>query len=76
MRTPEQERDWLLKMAAAEDEALAKCTSGVLACSPALYAMLTDADRMLADAGWTDERKTVTVPVPTDVVEQVKNGTR
>ena len=54
-RTSEQEREWILKIAAAEDEALANCTSGVLACSP-------------------EQRNAITISIPTDVVEQVKDG--
>ena len=60
-----QSDDWLRRMAAAEDEALANCTSGVLACSPEIYALMNE--------GIENE---VTVSVPTDVVEQVKNGNR
>lgn len=71
MRTPEQDREWLLKMAAAEDEALAGC-GGVLACSPEIYRELQAACAVADD--WIGKRNTITVSVPTDVVEQVKNA--
>jgi len=49
-RTPEQEREWLLRMAAAEEEALENCTSGVLACSPELYRLMME-DSQVEDDG-------------------------
>lgn len=58
-RTPEEDREWLLKMAVAEEEALSG-SCGILACSPEIF-------EMMAERG-------VQVDVPKDIVEQVKDA--
>lgn len=59
-----------MRMAAAEDEALSGSFSGILACSPEMYRMMQDIDRML------DEVFGFTVEVPIHIVEAVRNYER